>query len=245
MAAVLLLVATSTSFVSTAFEAAAVVVIVYGLSVWSLQPGLNPEEFLTLLALPTLLTVGAVLLSEQLNVVPWRYFLPVAFGVGLYLTLLVENIFHVAASQVIPLLRAARTVGYLLTLGTMFILATLVFNLRMISYVNALVMFLVGGVVVSQALWSVRSLGMQKRGWLLSASLVSALVMGELALLLGFWPVRPLMAGLVMATMTYFLIGVVEHDWQNNLDRRTVIEYTVVGSLVLLLLIFTTSWTGY
>lgn len=240
----LALTALVTNFLPGLVEVVVVGGISYLVCAWALQPDLDGWEYATLLALPVMLTVGTVLTGEKQNLpVPGKYFLPVIYGGLLYLSLLAENIFNVSVHRTIPLLRAARTVGYLLTLATVFLLASLIFTLHVASYFNFLMLFLVGGVAVGQALWQVE-LAATNRRKLVLASLVSALSVGELGLVVSFWPAHPLAAGLVITTLVYFLIGMIQHDWQENLDRRTVVEYVLVGVAVLVLLIFTTSWTG-
>jgi len=233
------------SYTFGSIEVVITVVATYFLSVWALQPDFSGEEYVVLLALPTLMSLGVVLLSEIPNFpVPLVYFIPPIYGVGLYVTLLVENIFHVSArSKLIPLLRAARTVGYLLTLVVVFIVSTLVFSEHFPSYLNAILMFIAGGILVGQALWQA-TLTSTNRINLILATLISSLVYGEMAFVISFWPARALGSGLVMTTVGYFLIGLIQHEWQNNLNRRAVTEYVLVGTAVFLLLIFTTSWTG-
>ena len=225
-------------------EVVVVVVIAYLLCIWALRPDISGEEYFTTLALPTLLTIGVILFSERPNLpIPWKYFIPPIYGVGMYLTLLVENIFNVSVSRTIPLLRAAKTVGYLLTIGVSFIIATLIFTLHLPSHINFVGLFLVGGMVVGQALWQVELADTDRRKLVL-ASLVSALSVGELGFVISFWPIHPLGAGLAITTMIYFLIGMLQHNWQQSLDRRATIEYIAVGATVIVLLILTTSWKG-
>ena len=233
-----------TSLVSGVFEIALVLVTMFFLSMWALRPDLSFEEYLTLLALPMLLTSGAVLLAERPNLlVPWKYFMPPVFSAGLYVTLLAENIFHVSYDRSIPLLRAARTVGYLLTLGTVFLLSSVFYSLHFSAIVNGLVMFVVGGAAVGQALWQVELARTSVRNLILAAA-ISALAVGEVAVAVSFWPAAPLVSGLVMTTVVYFLIGMVQHSWQENLERRTVLEYLVVGLLMMAVLLLSTSWSG-
>ncbi len=225
-------------------EVVVVTGLVYLLSAWALQPGLTGIEYSTLLALPTLLTAGVTLTAQVENLpIPGKYFLPLGYGAALYLTLLAENIFNVSASRGIPLLRAAQTIGYLLTLGTGFLVSGLLFSRHFPSWLNFLAMFVVGGAAVGQALWQV-TLDETNRIKLVLGSLVSALCIGELALVISFWPVHPLAAGLALTTMLYLLIGLIQHDWQENLNKRAVLEYLLVGIAVLLLLVFTTSWSA-
>ena len=111
------------------------------------------------------------------------------------------------------------------------------------AVVNGLVMIIVGAAAVGQALWQVELARTSFRNLLL-ASVVSAISVGEIAAVISFWPAPPLVSGLVLTTITYFLIGMVQHSWQENLDRRTVVEYVLVGSAMLLVLLLSTSWVG-
>lgn len=244
IAAALVFGAMQTSLAQGLIEFVIVLLAVYGLSVWALQPGLAGLDYLTLLALPTLLA-GAVMLSIEVQEIipPWKYFIPLGFGIGTYIVLLSENIFNVSTQRLVPLLRAARTVSYLLTLAVTFVLATLIFNRSLAAAVNGAVLFLVGGAAVAQALWPV-NLQQTTRRKLVLASLVSAVSVGELALVISFWPVAPLGAGLAITTLVYFLIGLIQHDWQENLTGRAVTEYLTVTLIVFLVLLFSTTWSG-
>ncbi len=244
LSAALIFIAMVTDFAPALAEVVLVTGLTYLLSAWALQPDLSGWEYATLLTLPTLLTVGTALTVEVPNLlVPWKYFLPPSYGAGMYVILLSENIFNVSAVRVVPLLRAARTIGYLVTLGVTFVISTLIFTRNLPAPANFLTMALVGGSSVGQALWQVE-LDKTDRRKLVLASMVSALSVGELALVLSFWPVSPLAAGLGLTTLVYLIIGLIQHEWQESLTRRAVLEYLVVSSAVLLVLILSTSWGG-
>lgn len=218
--------------------------LVYILATWALQPDITGVEFATLLALPLLLTAGVVLTGDIQNLpAPWRYFLPPVYGAGMYLTLLAENIFNVSGERQVPLLRAAQTVGYLLTLGVIFLVATLIFTKHMPFWANFLAAFLAGGTAVGQALWQSQLRKTSLRSLIL-ASLVSGLAIGELALVISFWPINPLQGGVAVTTLVYVLIGIIQHHWQENLTKRALFEYLVISTTVFLLLLASTSWTG-
>lgn len=227
-----------------ALEVVGVMALVYLACVWALQPIKSGLEYWTLLALPILLTAGVVLTIQTPNLpIPWKYFLPPGYGAALYVTLLAENIFNVSGERHVPLLRAARTVGYLMTLGVVFLVSSLLFTRHLPGYFNFLIMFLVGGAAVGQALWQVL-LNKTNRRKLVLASLVSAISTGEIALVISFWPVAPLAAGLAITTLVYVLIGLIQHDWQENLTRRAIMEYLFVSVGVFLALLISTSWSG-
>ena len=65
---------------------------------------------------------AAIALFYFLLPVRWLTRVPVAvlYAVGMYALLLTENIYNVAADRTIALLRAAQSIGYLLTLLTYF-----------------------------------------------------------------------------------------------------------------------------
>lgn len=218
--------------------------LVYLVATWALQPDIEGVEFATLLALPLLLTAGVVLTAEFENLpVPWKYFLPPSYGAGMYLILLAENIFNISEERQVPLLRAAQTIGYLLTLGATFLVATLIFAKHMPAWANFLSAFLVGGMAVGQALWQVQ-LGKTNIRKLVLDSIVSGLSVGELALVISFWPIHPLQGGVAVTTLVYVLIGMIQHHWQENLTRRALLEYLVISATVFLLLLASTSWSG-
>lgn len=244
IAASLVWAAMTTSFGTGLVEVVVVMGVVYLLSAWALQPDLTGVEYITLLALPVLFSAGVVLTAEVPNLpIPWKYFLPPLYGAGMYVILLAENIFNVAAERSIPLLRAARTIGYLLTLGVIFLVSSLLFSRHLPAYFNFAVMFLVGGAAVGQALWQVE-LDETSRRKLVLASIISGLSVGEIALVISFWPVHPLGVGLALTTLVYFLIGLIQHDWEESFSRRAIAEYILVATGVLVLLLVTTSWSG-
>lgn len=244
IAAALVWVAMATDLGPGLVEVIVVMGLVYLLSAWALQPDLTGVEYVTLLALPILFSAGVVLTAEVPNLpIPWKYFLPPLYGAGMYVILLAENIFNVAAERSIPLLRAARTIGYLLTLGVIFLISSLLFSRHLPAYFNFLVTSLVGATAVGQALWQVE-LDETGRRKLVLASLVSGLSVGELALVISFWPVHPLGVGLALTTLVYFLIGLIQHNWEESFSKRAVAEYIVVATGVLILLLITTSWSG-
>src|SRR3972149_249894 len=109
-------------------------------SAFALREDLRGVEWVTLLTLPTLFT-AAVALFYFLLPVRWLTRVPVAvlFGVGIYALLLTENIYNVAAIRTIALLRAAHSVGFLLTLVTYFLLVQTALSFRFPFYISTLV----------------------------------------------------------------------------------------------------------
>jgi hypothetical protein len=216
----------------------------YFLSAWSLSEGLSGIEWLTVLILPVLFSIG-VSLFYFLTPVLWLARLPLIFlyGVGLYSLLLTENIFSVAAIRTIQLLRSAHAVSFLLTLFTSFFLYNVVLSFRGTPWFNFLLVFSVSLPIFLQGLWCINlEEKLTARTWLYS--LGSALFLGEIALAFSFWPVTVAVGSLSLTTSLYILLGLIQYHFSEKLFRRTINEYIGVGIVILIVVFLTTHWGG-
>jgi uncharacterized membrane protein YgaE (UPF0421/DUF939 family) len=73
------------------------------------------------------------------------------------------------------------------------------------------------------------------RRWFVALSL-GALV-GVISWLLGHWVTAPFLHSLVLVVVLYILVGLARHLWQGALTRQVLLEYLLVGALILLLLL--------
>lgn len=216
-------------------------ILCYFLSLWALWEGISKLKAVTLLVLPTLFTL-AVASYYFLLPVRWLTRLPVAtlFGLSFYSLLLSQNVFNVASIRTIPLYRAASTVNFLFTLITAFLLYNVLFSFEMLFLFNGLAVFALSFLLILQVIWSIQ---MEKvDNVVLINSLLSALVIGELALALSFWPISTSMFSLTVATALYICLGVVTHSLRGRLTREVAMEYLGVGVVVFLVALLTTSW---
>ena len=214
----------------------------YLLSVWSIFQELAGFEFVTLFVLPVLLTLSFGLFIRQYNPIQeLRLLLAFVYGAALYTILLAENIFNVSAERNIPLIRAARTVGYLVTLFVALTFFSLFLSFGLDWWLIGLITFVVGFLLFAQALWQIE-LDERLSGELITHSLVAGLVMAELAVSLAFWPLDPAKVGLALTAMVYVMLGILQHMVKKDLNRRTALEYVFLSFCVFLFLILTTSW---
>lgn len=221
----------------------ALAIISYILSLWALWEGMTRFKAVILMILPTLFTVGVTSFYFLLEV-RWLTRLPVAviFGLSFYSLLLSQNVFNVAAQRTIPLYRAASTVAFLFTLITAFFIFNVIFALRMPFYLNGLFVFVISFLLIIQFLWTIE---MSKiSSGILVCSFSLALLVGEVAVALSFWPVAPTIWSLTLAALIYVLLGIITQYIKERLNKRLLAEYMGVGGLVLLFALFTTSWVG-
>lgn len=217
--------------------------ISYGLSAWSLIDDLKGVEWLTALVLPFLypISVGLFyfLLPERLLT---RIAILGVFGIGMYALLLTENIFSVAAIRTIQLLRAAHAVGFLLTLVTAFFLFDSIWSFRLPFYFNGMLVTLSSFPLILQGLWSYSLSERNIDRRTLIYSLVLALILGELALAISFWPVTVPVGSLFLVTMAYVSLGISQYYFSGRLFKKTLYEYLGVGVVVFLTTFLVTNW---
>lgn len=221
---------------------AAIIAASYLLSIWSIFQDLRSFEFVTLFVLPVLLTSSFGLFLLRFNpAVEVRIVLSVIYGLVIYTNLLAENIFNVSAERNIPLLRAARTVGYLVTLFVSFVFFSLVYSLGLDWWLFALITLFVGCLIFAQAFWQIE-LEETPSEDLLIYSAIAGLIMAQLAAAFSFWPLDPPKVGLALTALVYVVLGLLQHLIQEDLTTRAVVEYVFVALSVFLLLALTTSW---
>ncbi len=212
---------------------------------FSLYEGLNFKvERLLTPVLPVFFSLGVSLFYFLLpSSWSYRLLIFVLFSFGMYVVFLTENIFTVASLRTIALARAAQAVGFLLTLLSLFFLYDAVFSFRLSFWQNAVLAALLTFPLTLHSLWAVNLEEKLSREDLLFA-LIFSLVVGEFALIISFFPVEILTGSLFLTTVSYVLLGLGSAQRADRLFKKTVQEYLLVGGLMFLGLLLTTSWRG-
>lgn len=209
---------------------------------WSLKEGLGKDATLTTLILPAAFTAGVgifwfLLPSGVITRIPIVIF----YGTGLYILCLTANIYTVSAIRTIALLRAARGVGFVLTLVTSFLIYDAIFSLRTILPVTSLSIAVLSFPLFLQGLWcAILEKKISKE--VLTYALVSSLIMGELAMCLFFWPVTVVVGSLFLTVAVYILLGLGQAQFEGRLFSQTIKEYLLVVILVFIGMYLATHW---
>lgn len=239
-----------------------VAAVSYVLSVWVLFDDLKGIEWITLIILPMMFTLGSGLFSNFLptafpgmfgrtlsvevsqllaGIFKIIYFL--LFGLGLYGILLIENIFSVASIRTIQLFRAARSVNFILTLVTSLFFFTVALSLKLAFWWVVPISFAVSFVLAYPSLWSVdlkNDFGPEVLRYAVSSSFVMAILSGVLC----FWPIKPFMGGLILTSGLYALFGILEQRLSNRVYLESLLEYGVTVLIIIVVGFLTTSWVG-
>jgi hypothetical protein len=207
-----------------------------------LRDGLGKNATLLTLILPTMFTLGVgifwfLLPSSIFTRIPIIIF----YATGIYILALTMNIFTVSAVRTIALLRAARGVGFVLTLVTSFLVFDAILSLRTFLPITALSIALLSFPLFIQGIWHA-DLKNEFSKEILTFGLISSLVMGEIAALLFFWPVTVVVGSLFLTVGIYMLIGLGQALWEGRLFSQTLREYLLMVMLVFVGMFIATKW---
>ena len=209
---------------------------------WSLFEGLGRNMTLLTLVLPTIFTLGVgtfwFLLPANIFA---RIPIVIFFGLGIYILCLTMNIFTVSAIRTIALLRAARGVGFVLSLVTSFLVFDAILSLRSQIYYLLPLVLIVSFPLFIQGFWSV-VLEREYSKDMFVLSLISTLIMVEMATALFFWPVTVVVGSLFLTVTFYILLGLGQSKIEGRLFSATVREHLVVGTVVFVTMFIATHW---
>ncbi|MBN1168829.1 hypothetical protein JXA63_02965 [Candidatus Woesebacteria bacterium] len=217
-------------------------VLTLALFSFSLKEGLRKDARLLTLVLPTLYTVGVGIFWF---LVPSNFYarIPVLliYGAGIYALCLTQNIFTVSAIRTIALLRSARGVGFVLTLFTFFLLYDAILSLRINPLISSLAIGTVSFLLFLQGYWmtSLKKVLEKDVLWL---SILSPLIMVQMSIIIFFWPVSVVVGSLFLTITVYVLLGLGQAKIEGRLFKNTIREYIILGVLVFLGMVFSTSW---
>lgn len=225
------------------FPAIAILVLFTGLiSAWCFYEGLGKDMTLTSIVLPMLFTLGVGIFWFLLPVSLYtRIPIIIFFTVGIYVLLSTMNIYTVSSSKTIALLRAARGVGFVLTLITSFLLFDAILSIRQNVFISSALVFATSFLLFLQGFWSIE---LEKKidKTITIMSLVSSLIVSELSILIFFWPVTVVVGSLFLTSGVYLLLGLGQTKLEDRLFPSAVREYLTVGFIVLIGMFFATQW---
>jgi len=236
--------------------------IAYVLSAWVLFEDLKGWEWITLLILPVLFTLGSGLFGNLLpTAIPSmfglnfqietslflggivRFLFTVLYVFGVYAVLLTENIFSVASIRTIQLFRAARSVSFILALVVALFFYAVALSLKLPFYVVGMVVGFISLLLSFESLWSI-DLKTEHLDDVYLLSIVVGWLMTLYGFVVSFWPVAPFMGGLLLTACFYALLGVLEQRLINKTVVVNYLEFLIFNLIIVLIAFFTTSWRG-
>lgn len=214
----------------------------YILTAFSLTENIQGVEWITLFILPVVFT-ASVSLFYFLLPGRWitRLMMILIFSIGTYAIIKAENILNVAIERSIPLLRVAQTSGLVITLIIVFFTSNIVFSLKLPFWMSPLIIFPIIFLLALQSLWSVKLEDKISRQ-IFIYTLVISMGVGELTIVLSFWPIQIATAALLITSSYYALVGPIQQYFLGRLFRNTIKEYVFSFAFILFITFITTTW---
>lgn len=230
-------------------------------TIWALRDeDFSGIEWLSLPILPALFAISAVLVfpllpsgfdlvlssavtsdASQLLGLLVRLAYLLIFVVGYYAALLTANIYNVAGIRTIQLLRVAHSIGFLVTVTTGLFWFIVIEALHLASFFNFLLVFIISLPLAFQAIWSV-NLEKKVGGETKRFSFLTAMVLGEVAWVLSFWPIGVSITALFLTAILYELIGIIQYHLGERLNPKIANEFILVAVVMFFVVVFTTRW---
>jgi hypothetical protein len=167
--------------------------------------------------------------------------LTVFYAFGLYSLFLTQNIFAVSSVKTINLLRSARIVSFVITVLVHFLMANIIFSLRLPVYITPLLIGLTGGLLNMQSLW-VYILEKNQVKELVTYSAIIGLLLMQLSYVLILWPIDASIYSIFLTGIFYTYSGL-SHAWfEKRLFKGVLWEYIWVGFLSVFILLIFAKW---
>ncbi len=219
-------------------------VITLILFIFALWEGLGINPTLLSLILPPLFTLGVGIFWFLIPVSIFaRLPVVILFGVGIYVLCRTENIFTVSSFKTIPLFRAARWIGFILTFLTAFLLFNAIISIKANIFITCSGVALISLFLFLQGFWvssiEKKDLATNK---MFIYSFMFALVITQIAALLYFWPVTVVVGSIFLTIGIYVLLGLGQAKLEDRLFKKTVQEHLIVGLIVFVVMFFATHW---
>jgi len=209
---------------------------------WALKEGIGKNMSLLVFILPFLFTLGVGFFWFLLPVsIFTRIPIVIVYGAGIYILSLTANIYTVGTIKTIALLRAARGVGFVLTLFTSFLIYDAILSARFNIYVASALIAVSSLLLYFQGLWTI-PLTKEYSAKLLFMASIFSLTTTQISAILFFWPTTVVVGSLFLTIAMYIHLGLGQAKLETRLFSQTVREYLVVGILVSVGMFFATHW---
>ena len=165
------------------------------------------------------------------------------YSLGIYVLSTTMNIYTVSSLRTIALLRAARGVGFVLTLVTSFLIFDAILSIRQNILITISLVLVSSFLLFLQGFWSI-NLEKEFDKDVFQMATISSLIMAELSTLIYFWPVTVVVGSLFLTSGGYLLLGLGQAKLEERLFSATIKEYLTIGLIVLIGMFFATRWGG-
>ncbi len=218
------------------------IIVGFFLTYFALLEDIRGVDWFGLFFMPIFLTI-IFYLFYFLFPIRWITRIPflIFYSVSLYAILLCSNIFNVGVEKSLQLYRPAFSINYFYQTLLSFMAYNIMFYFKQIFYVNFIIAFLISFLLGLHLFWTVK-LNKKLDKKLLHYGLFLCLVIGELAVILSFLPIKGVIASLFLTSTFYSLGGLIYHYIDERLFKDIIKEYSFVWLFILIITLFSINY---
>lgn len=218
------------------------ILVVYAGGYFALLEGIEKVEWITLFVIPVLFVVSSYFFYF-LFPVRWLTRLPfmMVFGISIYALLLSSNIFNVGVEKNLQLYRAGFSVNYLYQTVIYFLFSNVIASFHWGFLANALVLGFLGFILSFQLYWSIK-LDLQIQSYVVRYAFLTALILGEIAMLLSFLPIQGSIFGLAISVGYYSFSGLIYLYVDERLFKQSLREYITILLIIGVIIVLSMAW---
>ncbi|MDR0463026.1 MAG: hypothetical protein LBG64_02300 [Pseudomonadales bacterium] len=212
-------------------------ILTYFGSALVLREDLQGFEWVTILPFPTMYSL---IVSAFYFLLPDNFWSMIGilgfFSLGMYAILLSSNIFSVAKGRTIALLNAAQSISLFFAMLISLLSINTIFSSHFPYYINGLLIFLTHLPLTLTIAWSVNLESKISRE-IVGLSLGVTILMVQFGVILSFLPLNVWNIALLLMSLYYLLLGVMQNFLREKLFKHTVGEYALLAGFICLMLI--------
>ena len=209
---------------------------------WSLKQDLKEFNVFYAIILPAYfvssINLFYILLANNIWI---KMVLMIVMLLSIYAIYLSENIFIVATQRNIQLLRAAMALGFVFTLVSLFFALESLFAYRFAPWTNFALVFVVSFPIFWQGVW-MSSLETKFSAQTLYYALGMSWLVAQAGFLISMWPLTLNLRVLMLITLAYASLGIVQQEILGRLFPKTLKSYIRVAILMLISVYFSAGW---
>lgn len=231
----LMLVATFFFFDKVYVFALLFIILSYAMTYFAIIEGVEKIEWFTLFLMPVLISLSFYFFYF-LFPIRWLTRIPfiAIYTISIYANLLVSNIFNVRVERSLQLYRAAFSVNFFFQTLAIFLMLNSVFAFHFGSITNFVFATVLSFILSLQLYWSIKTLPALNKQ-VQSYSILTALVIGQIALVFSFTPVPSTILALFLAASYYSLSALIYSYLDERLFKETIREYLFVWIFVFII----------
>lgn len=239
---IMMLMATFVSIEDSLFFFPIFIFAVYVVTYLTILENINKIERISLFLTPLIFSIIFYLFYFF---VPQRWLtrLPfiVFYAVGIYASLLSQNIFNVGVEKTIQLVRAASSINFLILTVVSLVGNIIIYSLDIPYFYIPIIIFLLHLPIIWQFIWSVNPT--EEGSWTdLIQSLVVAFLLAQLSIMLLFVPLERSILSLIITCVFYSITGLLQAYLQQRLFKERLREYIGVLIFIGILSFFVVKW---